>query len=87
MCFEHQSIHPQVHGLLRDRMQQGTVAGNVTRIADDGDFRHGHFESDGNFPHRGIAVFFLTVLTEPAMDCPDRAFDRRTHTFNGTHPQ
>ena len=48
---------------------------------------HGHLQGDGDFPHRCIAVFLLTVATESPVYGPNWRIRCFAHPFNGAHPQ
>ena len=68
VAFNDEAVKAEVHGLLAERSHQFACSADVARVADDGEVRTAATEFDGDVPHGQVAVDFLFVGGEAAVN-------------------
>ena len=87
MTLHDQSVEAKVHGLLAQRCNQFAASADMTRVADDGQFRDAAAQLDGNLPHRHVTVDLLVVGREAAVDGTQSFNTCLVDTLQRTDPQ
>ena len=85
--LDDQAVESEVHGLLRERCDQFTLAADVARVAEDRQRRQTPVQLDGDGPHRMVAVEALVDRGESAVDGAQTADSGVVDAFDGSDPE
>ena len=87
MTLDDESVKTEVHGLLRDGLDEVATASDVRRVADDGQLGQTTTQLDGQMPLGDIAVDGFVGTRETAMNCSDATDASAIDTFDGANPK
>ena len=87
MALHNQPVEAQVHGLLAERSYQVAASTDVTRVADDGQFRYAAVQFDRNLPHGQVAVNLLVEARKATMDGTQPFDAGLVDALQGPNPQ
>ena len=87
MTFHDKAVETQVHGLLRQRRDELTATADVRRVADERQLRIAATQLNGNLPHGQVAIDFLVVARESAVNGTQTLHAGCVQSLQGAHPE
>ena len=83
MAFDDEPVKAEVHGLLAQRRDKFAASAYVARVADYGKIGNAAVKLDRNMPHRQVAVKFLVISGETAVNGCYALYSRSVYALNG----
>ena len=87
MALDDEAVEAQVHGLLRERGDEFASAADVRRVADERQLRVAAAQLNGYLPHGQVAIDFLVVAGEAAVNGTQASDAGGIQSLQGAHPE